>query len=37
LTIAELILHIFAAVDDFAQGEQQADDIACVAIGRGRR
>jgi phosphoserine phosphatase RsbU/P len=37
LTMAELISHLFAAVDDFAQGEQQADDIACVAIGRGRR
>jgi serine phosphatase RsbU (regulator of sigma subunit)/CheY-like chemotaxis protein len=36
LTMAELISHLFAAVDDFAQGEQQADDIACVAIDRGR-
>ena len=34
LTTAELISRLFAAVDDFAQGEDQADDIACVAIRR---
>ena len=27
--------RLFAAVDSFAQGEEQADDIACVAIRRG--
>jgi phosphoserine phosphatase RsbU/P len=32
--IAELISSLFEAVDDFAQGEPQADDITCVAIRR---
>ena len=31
---AELVSRLFAAVDSFAQGEAQADDIACVAIRR---
>jgi phosphoserine phosphatase RsbU/P len=34
LTAAELVSRVFAAVDGFAQGEEQADDIACVAIRR---
>ena len=33
-TTAELVSRLFAAVDDFAQGEEQADDITCVAIRR---
>ena len=31
----ELVSRLFAAVESFAQGEAQADDIACVAIRRG--
>ena len=34
LSAAELISELFAAVDKFAQGEEQADDIACLAIRR---
>jgi phosphoserine phosphatase RsbU/P len=37
LTAAELVSRLFTAVDSFAQGEEQADDIACVAIKRKRR
>jgi sigma-B regulation protein RsbU (phosphoserine phosphatase) len=33
-TAAELPTELFAAVDRFANGEVQADDIACVAIRR---
>jgi len=33
-TTAELVSRLFAAVDDFAQGEEQADDITCVAVRR---
>ena len=36
LTTAEIVSELFAAsVDNFAHGEEQADDIACVAIRRG--
>ena len=35
-TTAELVSRLFAAVDSFAQGEEQADDITCVAIRRRR-
>jgi phosphoserine phosphatase RsbU/P len=35
-TTAELVSRLFAAVDNFAQGEEQADDITCVAIRRRR-
>lgn len=35
-TTAELVSRLFAAVDDFAQGEEQADDITCVAVRRRR-
>jgi phosphoserine phosphatase RsbU/P len=31
---AEVLSRLFAAVDSFAQGEEQADDIACVVIRR---
>jgi serine phosphatase RsbU (regulator of sigma subunit) len=34
LTTAELVSRLFEAVDSFAQGEPQADDITCVAIRR---
>jgi phosphoserine phosphatase RsbU/P len=34
LTAAELVSRLFAVVDSFAQGQEQADDIACVAIRR---
>jgi phosphoserine phosphatase RsbU/P len=34
LTAAELISRLFVSVDSFAQEEEQADDIACVAIRR---
>ena len=33
-TVADLISRLFATVDSFAHGEEQADDIACVAIKR---
>jgi hypothetical protein len=31
---AEIVSEVFASVDNFAQGEDQADDIACVVIRR---
>ena len=34
--LSDLVATVFAAVDDFADGEEQADDIACVAIRRAR-
>src|SRR6516165_4456965 len=34
LRASELVSSLFSAVDHFAQGEKQADDIACVAIRR---
>lgn len=34
LTAAELVSRLFATVDSFAQGAEQADDIACVVIRR---
>src|SRR5262245_10180184 len=34
LAIAEVISRLFSCVDSFARGEEQADDIACVAIKR---
>jgi phosphoserine phosphatase RsbU/P len=34
--LSDLVAKVFAAVDDFADGEEQADDIACVAIRRAR-
>jgi phosphoserine phosphatase RsbU/P len=34
LTAAELVSRLFETVDSFAQGEEQADDIACVVIRR---
>jgi phosphoserine phosphatase RsbU/P len=34
LTTAELVSRLFEAVDSFAQGAPQADDITCVAIRR---
>jgi phosphoserine phosphatase RsbU/P len=34
LTTAEIVSEVFASVDNFAQGEDQADDIACVVIRR---
>jgi len=34
LRTGELVSGLFSAVDHFAQGEKQADDIACVAIRR---
>jgi phosphoserine phosphatase RsbU/P len=34
LTTAELIPRLFASVDNFAEGEEQADDITCVVIRR---
>lgn len=34
---AELVSKLFASVDSFADGEEQADDIACVVIRRHRR
>ena len=33
-TMSELVSRLFAAVDAFAQEEEQADDITCVAIRR---
>src|SRR5262245_9323169 len=33
-TTGELVSSLFSAVDHFAQGEKQADDIACVVIRR---
>jgi serine phosphatase RsbU (regulator of sigma subunit) len=36
LTISELVSRIFASIDDFAEGEEQADDITCVAVRRRR-
>jgi serine phosphatase RsbU (regulator of sigma subunit) len=33
-TTTELVSRLFSAVDSFAQGEAQADDITCVAIRR---
>jgi serine phosphatase RsbU (regulator of sigma subunit)/CheY-like chemotaxis protein len=32
--LSDLVTNVFAAVDNFADGEEQADDIACVAIRR---
>lgn len=34
LTTVELISRLLASVDSFAQGEEQADDITCLAIRR---
>ena len=34
LTAAELVSRLFETVDSFAQGEEQADDIACIVIRR---
>jgi phosphoserine phosphatase RsbU/P len=34
--LSDLVAKVFAAVDNFADGEEQADDIACVAIRRAR-
>jgi sigma-B regulation protein RsbU (phosphoserine phosphatase) len=33
-TTTDLVSSLFSAVDSFAQGEAQADDITCVAIRR---
>ncbi|MFY9834647.1 MAG: PP2C family protein-serine/threonine phosphatase, partial [Methylocystis sp.] len=33
-TMSELVSRLFAAVDAFAEEEEQADDITCVAIRR---
>src|SRR5262245_57207737 len=33
--VSDLVATVFTAVDNFAGGEEQADDIACVAIRRG--
>jgi hypothetical protein len=32
--MSELVSRLFAVVDAFAQEEEQADDITCVAIRR---
>jgi serine phosphatase RsbU (regulator of sigma subunit) len=34
LTAAEFVSRLFETVDSFAQGEEQADDIACIVIRR---
>jgi serine phosphatase RsbU (regulator of sigma subunit)/DNA-binding response OmpR family regulator len=34
--LSDLVARVFEAVDNFADGEEQADDIACVAIRRAR-
>jgi serine phosphatase RsbU (regulator of sigma subunit) len=34
LTAAELISQLFATIDSFVEGEEQADDIACMVIRR---
>lgn len=36
LTTTALVSQLFTAVDDFALGEEQADDIACVVVRRRR-
>ena len=36
LTTTALVSQLFTAVDDFALGEAQADDIACVVVRRRR-
>jgi sigma-B regulation protein RsbU (phosphoserine phosphatase) len=33
-TTTDLVSSLFSAVDSFARGEAQADDITCVAIRR---
>ncbi|MGE4173920.1 MAG: PP2C family protein-serine/threonine phosphatase, partial [Methylocystis sp.] len=33
----DLVSRLFAAVDAFAQGEEQSDDIGCLTIERKRR
>ena len=34
LPTAELVAQLFAAVDDFAMGQTQSDDITCLAVRR---
>jgi serine phosphatase RsbU (regulator of sigma subunit) len=34
--VSDLVATVFSAVDNFADGEEQSDDIACVAIRRAR-
>jgi sigma-B regulation protein RsbU (phosphoserine phosphatase) len=34
LPVAEIVSRIFSAVDSFAQGAEQTDDITCLAIRR---
>src|SRR5262245_55571817 len=34
LATVDLVSQLFSCIDSFAQGEEQADDIACVAINR---
>ncbi len=36
LTTTAVVSQLFTAVDDFALGEEQADDIACVVVRRRR-
>jgi len=34
-SLGEIVSGLFAAVDEFAQGEEQSDDITCLAVRRG--